>query len=452
MRAVITPTKQVILWFGCLSLWLFLGWTLPVLAEEPDTPVGTLSVDLNPAQDERIRAALLRRLANKPDLRDLQVEVDAGVVTLRGRALTNEAAAEAVSLARRTEGVAEVVSRIEEEWRVQKRIRPALEDGLERLQTVVSYLPMAAVALALVVLFLLLSRMLGNWDGLYRRLSSNRFVQDQLRTAVRIVVFVIGVLIALELLDATALVGALLGTAGVVGLALGFAFRDLVENHIASVLLSVRQPFAPGDHVVIGDHEGKVIRLTSRATVLMTLDGNHLRIPNADVFKGVILNYSRNPHRRLSFGVGVGVNEDLQQAQKLGVEMLRNMEGIEDDPPPMALVEELGDSNVLIRFFGWVDQRRHNFIKVKSEAIRQVKKALDEAGIDMPEPIYRVQLSGAAAGAGELPAAADAERPRAVEGTEAADLSAGDSVDRQIARERAETRDVDLLDPDAPKE
>ena len=89
----------------------------------------------------------------------------------------------------------------------------------------------------------------------------------------------IGILIALDLLGASSLVGAVLGSAGVIGLVLGFAFKDIAENYIAGILLSLRRPFAPGDHVVVDRvHEGKVVALTSRATLLMTLDGNQVAL------------------------------------------------------------------------------------------------------------------------------------------------------------------------------
>src|SRR5690606_6551142 len=97
------------------------------------------------------------------------------------------------------------------------------------------------------------------------------------------------VVLALDLVGWTAAAGAVLGSAGVVGLVLGFAFKDIAENYIAGVLLSLRRPFAPGDHVRIDAHEGKIVALTSRATMMMTLDGNELRLPNALVFKAVIM-------------------------------------------------------------------------------------------------------------------------------------------------------------------
>jgi len=177
-----------------------------------------------------------------------------------------------------------------------------------------------AAALPLLVLSALLvwvAWWFGNWlsrRAVFERLvRRNAFLQYLGRTTVRTVVLGLGVLAALETMDATALFGAVLGTAGVFGLALGFAFKETLENYLAGILMSLCQPFAPHDHLVIDGHEGVVIAMTSRATILMTLDGNHLRLPNALVSRSVMLNYTRNPSRRFEFDVGVGVGENLQE-------------------------------------------------------------------------------------------------------------------------------------------
>ena len=107
----------------------------------------------------------------------------------------------------------------------------------------------------------------------------------------------------------------------------------------------------------------------------------------------VLLNYTRNPLRRLDFEVGIGVNEDLTAAQQLGVEVLSSMEAMIDEPPPLSAIERSGDWSVPIGFFAWVDQRETDFMKAKSEATRLVKVAFDDANIEMPEPIYRVHMS-----------------------------------------------------------
>jgi small-conductance mechanosensitive channel len=177
-------------------------------------------------------------------------------------------------------------------------------------------------------------------------------------TFVRFMFIVLGLVAGLELLGATALLGAVLGGAGVIGIALGFAVRDTVDNYVSSLMLSLRQPFRANDHVVIEGHEGRVVRLTSRATILMTLDGNHLRIPNSTVFKAVILNYTRNPERRFDFELGVDANDDPMAAIKSGLEAIGDLDFVLDDPAPMGNIVTVGDSNIVLCFRAWVDQEK----------------------------------------------------------------------------------------------
>lgn len=254
--------------------------------------------------------------------------------------------------------------------------------------------------------------------------------------------------LALQILDATALVGAVLGTAGVLGVAIGFAFKDTLENYLAGILMSLRQPFAPRDHVVIGGNEGLVVSMTSRATILMTPDGNHLRLPNALVFRSVMLNYTRNPSRRFELDVGIGVNEDLVLAQQIGVDELSRLDGVISRPPPRAYIAALGDSNVQLRFHGWVDQRTHDFLMVKSEAIRKVKLALEGQGMDMPEPIYRVQITERAV----APVEASATARRGAVSNKVMDTRATTDLAEQIDEEPLGLASNDLLDPAAPRE
>ena len=293
----------------------------------------------------------------------------------------------AQELAASTAGVTEVLNDLEIETDVMEQVG-ALQETVSRAANVA---PVIGFALVVLLLFIGLSWLVGRWHSMFSRVTPNRFVQDMLRSGVRIALVLTGVVLALHIVDATAIAGALVGTPGVAGIALGFAFKDLVENYMASVLLSLRQPFEPNHHVDIDGFEGKVVRLTSRATVLMTLDGNHIRIPNGRVFKGVILNYTRNPRRRFDFTIGVSADADLAAAQEIGVGVLQRMPGVLDDPAPSSAIVEVGDSSVPIRFFGWVDQRVTDFGRAQSEAIRLVKEAIEAAGIELPEPIYRVR-------------------------------------------------------------
>jgi len=336
-----------------------------------------------------------------------------------------------------------------------------LDEVLARLLEKVYGLLSALPTFLLALLVAWIGWKLGGWmsrrSAIERLSARNPFLKELARTTTRWVSSAIALLIALEILDATAVVGAMLGTAGVIGIALGFAFKDTLENYLAGVLMSLRQPFAPCDLVVIDGQEGTVVALTSRATILMTPDGNHLRLPNALVFRSVMLNYTRNPSRRFEFDVGVGVQEDLIQAQLIGTEELQHLVGVMSDPPPRALIQTLGDSNVQLRFRGWVDQRTHDFWTVRSEAIRVVKLSLEAAGMDMPEPIYRVQLSEPLAATQTMPAKPARHPPphewRIERATPAAlDMGVNRDLQQQIEQEREARNQPNLLNAQAPRE
>jgi small conductance mechanosensitive channel len=321
-----------------------------------------------------------------------------------------------------------------------------LQRLLQELYALIASLPLFALALLVIWVGAMAGRWLSQRTLFDRVAGTNPFLRDLVRTTVRWVVVSAGVIVALEIMDATALVGAVLGTAGVLGVALGFAFKETLENYLAGILMSLRQPFAPRDHVVINGNEGFVVAMTSRATILFTLDGNHLRLPNAMVFRSVTLNYTRNPSRRFTFDVGVGVGEDLLAAQRIGVDQMKAVVGVLREPPPRAYITALGDSNVQLRFLGWVDQRSHEFVMVKSEAIRTVKLALEAAGMDMPEPIYRVQMTER----GPVPATPPA--PKVLPGDGAADTRLVNDLQGQIKDDPRRDGARDLLDAAAPME
>jgi small-conductance mechanosensitive channel len=244
----------------------------------------------------------------------------------------------------------------------------------------------------------------------------------------------------------------MLGTAGILGIVIGFAFRDTLENYLAGVLMSLRQPFAPRDLVTIDGEAGTVISMTSRATILMTPEGNHLRLPNAKVFRAVILNYTRNPQRRFEFDVGIGVREDLLLARQLGLDRLAGLPGVLNNPPPSAFIVALGDSSVQMRYQAWVDQRTHDFWMVRSEGIRNVKLSLEAADLDMPEPTYRLLWASATSGA----PAPDASPPQTTNRPEAGrappDTGARAELDAQIEQDQQLGGALNLLDQDAPRE
>jgi small-conductance mechanosensitive channel len=222
-------------------------------------------------------------------------------------------------------------------------------------------------------------------------------------------------------------------------------------------MLSIRQPFRANDHVVIGDREGRVIRLNSRATILMTLDGNHLRIPNNTVFKADILNYTRNPERRFDFVLGIDADDDPGEAIKNGIESLRNLAFVLNEPSPGGRLEEVGDSSIILRFVGWINQTETDWFKARTAAIRAVKMQLEKQGFGMPEPIYRVRFdSGSPLQIARMhhgdPINDQAGKVRSPSLHENADVSVENDIEEKVKDERENSNAEDMLDSRRPVE
>ncbi|MDN2565329.1 mechanosensitive ion channel [Aquibium sp. A9E412] len=439
-----------------LALLLALAAALPAGAQ--NQPAGPISAAGETGADADADIRIDRRLEAIFDeidgLAQVSATVRSGVVTLRGTVAEAELALRAEELAGRVEGVVAVRNAIEETTAVSERIVPVYERLAARLAQFAGYLPLVAVAGLLFALIALAGAWVAARDWPWGRLAPNAFIAGLMRQLVRIVFVAAGALVALDILGATALLGTILGAAGIVGLAVGFAVRDTVENYIASILLSVRQPFRPNDYIRIGEEEGSVIMLTSRATILMDLDGNHIRIPNAVVFKGIIRNYTRNPERRFTVALGIDPAANLRAALDLGLATLAEQPFVLDDPAPDAWIETIGDSTVALAFTGWVDQSVTSFVHARSEAIRLVKLALEQAGYALPEPGYRVRLEGMAGPPAGTPPARPAPEPppAAAETTQAAATGAETVISRKAAEERARSDRNDLLDERAPQE
>lgn len=432
---------------------------LPEAASSPETPTTTIAVQSNANSDRDIGERLRQLYLTVDGLDKVTVNVNSGVVELSGEVTSRTAHDQALALARRVQTVVDVRDRLEVSTNLKSRLIPAADHLLAQTMGLVAWLPLFGVAAIVALAFWWLARLIA-FSTLFDRLfRHNPFLRDLVRQVVRLLIFAIGLVLALEILDASRLLTTLVGAAGVMGLALGFALRDTVENYIASLLLSLRQPFAHDDHVIIEGCEGRVLRLTPRATILMTLDGNHTRIPNAKVYKAVIVNYTRNPKRRFGFDVGVDTAQNLAEAQELAARTLQDMDGVLDDPAPYCTVETLGDSNVILRVYGWVDQRQADFLRVRSEAIRLVKRAYDEAGVVMPEPIYNLKLLSQGAGIASawladvpVPVVATGAGTTDQEPAQAIDIRIQDALDEQIAADRHGPGGEDLLSASAPKE
>ncbi|MDN7133788.1 mechanosensitive ion channel family protein [Halomonas sp. MC140] len=347
----------------------------------------------SPLKDEEIRRRINGIFSEIDGLGAVEVSVVQGVVTLAGETANDRKAKQAVSLANRLTDVVTVADQIDRTLNVQDNVATAYQGLRARAQNLVKALPLLLIGFLLFGLVAWFGAWLSRRQKLWQRLTPNPFVAELVAQTVKVIFIVLGLIMALSLIGAETVIGTLLGGAGVIGIAIGFAVKDTIENYIASLMLSVRQPFQARDHVVINDREGIVVRLTSRATILMTLEGNQLRIPNADVFKGIILNYTQNPERRFNFELGVDANDDPLAAIKVGLNAVQKLDFVLAEPKAIAVITHVGDSNIILEFQMWVDQSKTDFGKARSIAIRETKHALEDQGFSLPEPIYRLRFN-----------------------------------------------------------
>ena len=350
------------------------------------------AVVVQQSSDTETQTELAAIYSSTTDMAAISVQIENGVATLTGDIPSADLAEKAVEIARKREGVVYVQDQLDRALVGENNVGSALS-GLDKdIREITNALPLIGLAIFAFLFMWWLGSVVARRKTLWNKIATNPFLGEILSQTIRVLFIVGGLIIALNLLGAEALIATILGGAGVVGIALGFAVRDTLENYLASIMLSLRQPFRAGDHVLIGDREGKVVRLTSRATILMTMDGNHLRIPNSTVFKAIILNYTTNSDRRFNFQLGIDAADDPVAAMKTGLDVMRAHDFVKDDPAPSASISEVGDSNIVINFYGWIDQTTASFGKARSLSIRSVKDALEEEGFSLPEPIYRVKL------------------------------------------------------------
>jgi small-conductance mechanosensitive channel len=337
-------------------------------------------------QDTEIDRRLQEILQSTEWFTDEAVTVENGVVFLSGTTKDEKYRKWAGDLASRTEDVVAVVNRIRVTEPPLLDLSTAWTAGRDMGRSFVRSLPLILLSLVLLVVTyfsVAAAQKIGDLTLLKRVETS--LLREVGRKAIAIPVFLVGIFLVLRVTGLSQLAMTVVGGTGLFGLVIGIAFRDIAENFLASILLSIQNPFHYGDLIEVGGHQGYVLRVNTRGTLLMTPDGNHVQIPNSDIFKGTIVNYTSNPNRRFSFQVGIGYDAPATSAQETAMRVLREHPAILDDPEPQVLVEQLASSTINLTIYAWVDAKQHSWTKVKSSVMRLVLKAFEQAGFPMPD-------------------------------------------------------------------
>jgi small conductance mechanosensitive channel len=337
--------------------------------------------------DKTLDRFLTKFLPKYPGIRQISVVVDDGVVALEGRVQDDETSDEVTDVVKRVEGVRLVMNQM----KTDDEMMSGWEFAARDVTSVAGYFQrnwlLMVLAAGIIVASALLARLFATRsETILAPFLRNVLMRSVAGSLISSLVFLGGLMLALGALRLTHLVLSIVGVASIVGLAVGFAFRDITENFIASVLLGLRRPFQIGDFITVAGQTGVVKSLNTRATVLVTLEGNHVRIPNATVFKEIMINSTASPSFRNNFDVLIPNDASVADAIAAINHALKELSGILQDPPPRALVEALEPDAVRIRAYLWAPTRNADWLQLLSEAKLKTKVALQQAGVIRPAP------------------------------------------------------------------
>ena len=204
-------------------------------------------------------------------------------------------------------------------------------------------------------------------------------------------IVLVGVFISLSIIIPTLKAGDLVQLLGISGVAIGFAFRDILQNFLAGILILLTEPFRIDDQIVFKNFEGTVENIETRATTILTYDGRRIVIPNAELFTNSVTVNTAFDKRRTEYDFSIGYGDDIDRAKQLMLEALYSVNEVLKDPAPDVLVLELAESTVKIRVRWWISPpRRIDDMRSRDKVICAIKKKLVENGIDLPYPTRQI--------------------------------------------------------------
>lgn len=252
----------------------------------------------------------------------------------------------------------------------------------------IAMLPNLALAALVLVLGLYLSSFLKRFSlKMVSKVSKQITLNNLFSSFVHVLLISITIFITLSILQLEKAVTSILAGAGIIGLALAFAFQDIAANFISGVFISIRRPIHIGDIVKLADYMGKIQDINLRDTVLLTFQGQKVIIPNKDVFQNPIENYTLLGKRRMDLVVGISYGDDLEKVKRVVLEAVQNV-SVRTDDEITFFYNEFADSSINFEVRIWMNNPEQPiWLQGRSEAIMLIKKAFDQNDITIPFPI-----------------------------------------------------------------
>lgn len=210
-----------------------------------------------------------------------------------------------------------------------------------------------------------------------------------LTSLVKYSLYVLVLLLALNVLGVNT--AGLIAMIGAASLAIGLALKDTLSNIASGLLLLCLRPFRASDYIECGNIKGTIVGISLFNTTLKTLDGLYVSAPNSGLWGAPIVNFSRNPMRRLEVGFGISYSASVEKATAILKEVVENEPRFLKEPEPQYFVASLDDSSVGVTFRAWVNTKDYADLSRECKAV--VKQKFDEAGIEIPFPQCVVHLN-----------------------------------------------------------
>ncbi|MGS2719037.1 mechanosensitive ion channel family protein [Paraglaciecola aestuariivivens] len=273
--------------------------------------------------------------------------------------------------------------RIEKFWDlINEKLATWLESGIK-------HLPNFVVAILIAIVFSIIARIAGRMmKNLLLKTMDSQQIANLLASIFKVCVLITGIFISLDFLGLTGAVTSLLAGAGIVGLAIGFAFQDMTENLIAGIAMGIRKPFQIGDVVEADQVFGTVKTINLRNTLIETFFGQLEVVPNKILFRNVLTNYSTVGIRRLEIPVGISYADDPEKAAEVIVDKINDYDFVIKKDETSVFAKEFADSSVNLLVWFWIDYPGETgFMQARHKAVVGIKQALEQADILIPFPI-----------------------------------------------------------------
>ncbi len=203
----------------------------------------------------------------------------------------------------------------------------------------------------------------------------------------------IGLMVAMVIAIPNFTPGQLVQLLGISGVAIGFAFKDILQNLLAGILILVTEPFRIGDQIAFKGFEGTVVEIQTRATYLKTYDGRRVVIPNGELYTESVVVNTAFPTRRLEYDIGIGYGDDIKTARDVILQVLKEEPEALDDPAPKVVVVDLADFTVNLRALWWIEPpQQAEILHSRDRILENIKNRLADAGIDLPFPTQQLLL------------------------------------------------------------